>query len=151
VSEGTCPVCGAPRVAAGPCPYCRTGSPAFSLGELASVTRRDASTLDSLLPTLARALEEALPGQVEVQRAGGLMRRDVRVRSIQVTVGEQRFTISRSGRETRTSILHRVRGIDLRHEEPPAPVWVDRLAESLLRHSATSVDVGPALLRLISH
>jgi hypothetical protein len=150
VSDGTCPVCGAPRVVAGPCPYCRTGSPVFSLGELASVTRRDASTLDSLLPTLARALEEALPDEVQVQWAGGLMRRDPRVRSIQATVGEHRFTIARSGRRTRTSIVHRVRGIDLKHEEPPVPVWIDRLAESLLRHSATSVDVGPALLRLIS-
>ena len=145
-----CPVCSAPRVAAGPCPYCRTGSPAFSLGELASLTRHDASTIDSLLPTLARALEEALPGQVRVEQAGGLVRRDGRVRSIQATVGEQRFTITRSGPRTETSIVHRVRGIDLKHEEPPVPVWIDRLAESLLRHSATGVDVGPALRRLIS-
>lgn len=149
MAEGSCPVCGAPRRGDEPCPYCRTGGSAFSLGGLADVARRDASTLDALLPTLALALDEALPGQVEVDRGGGPFRRDGSIRRIRARVGDQVFTVERSGRRTETSILLEVRGVELKHEHPPAPVWLDRLAESLARHSATSVDVAPGLHRLI--
>lgn len=120
----------------------------FSLGGLASVARRDASTLDALLPTLAVALDEALPGQVRVDRRGAL-RKDGSVRRIQAQVGDHVFSIERSGRRTETMIVLRVRGIDLKRETPPVAVWLDRLADALTRHSATSVDVAPGLRRLI--
>jgi len=151
VAEGACPICGAPRAAAEPCPYCKTGSPVFSLGGLAGIARRDASTLDALLPTLALALDEALPGQVEVERGGGPFRRDGSVRRIRAQVGDMLFSLERSGRRTETSILLKVRGVELKHEHPPVTVWLDRLAESLARYSATSVDVAPGLQRLIRH
>jgi hypothetical protein len=122
----------------------------FSLGGLASVTRRDASTLDALLPGLAIALEEALPGQVRVDRGGGLLHRgDASVRGLEAQVGDHLFSIRRSGRRTETSIVHRIRGVDLKHEQPPVPVWLDRLAGSLATYAAASVDVGPHLRRLI--
>jgi hypothetical protein len=149
MADGACPVCGAPRIAEGPCPYCRTGGSVFSLGGLASVTRRDASTLDSLLPSLAIALEEALPGQVHVDRGGGLLHRGGEVRGLEAQVGDHLFGIRRSGRRTETSIVHRIRGIDLKHEQPPVPVWLDRLAECLAAYAAGTVDVGPHLRRLI--
>ena len=149
MAEGTCPVCGAPRAAAAACPYCKSGGTVFSLGGLADVARHDASTLDALLPTLAVALDEALPGQVEVDHGGGPFRRDGSVRRIRAQIGDLLFTLERSGRRTETGILLRVRGVELKHEHPPVPVWLDRLAESLARHSATSVDVAPGLRRLI--
>ncbi len=121
----------------------------FSLGGLAAVTRRDASTLDALLPTLAVALEEALPGQVRVERGGGPFRRDAAVRRLQVQVGDHLFGIDRSGRRTDTTIVLKVRGIELKRGQPPVPVWLDRLADSLARHSASGVDVAPGLHRLI--
>jgi hypothetical protein len=71
------------------------------------------------------------------------------VRRIQATIGDHHFTISRSGPRTDTRIVHRVRGIEVKHEEPPVPVWLDRLAQSLATYSATSVDIGPGLSRLI--
>lgn len=149
VTEGSCAVCGAPRAAAGPCAYCKTGGAVFSLGGLASVARRDASTLDALLPTLAVALEEALPGEVRVERGGGVFRKDGSVRRLQAQVGDHVFSIGRSGSRTETMIVHKVRGIELKRDSPPVAVWLDRLADALARHSATSVDVGPGLRRLI--
>jgi hypothetical protein len=121
----------------------------FSLGGLASIARRDASTLDALLPTLAVALEEALPGEVRVVRGGGLLRKDGSVRRLQAQVGDHLFSISRSGSRTETLIVHKVRGIELKREAPHVPVWLDRLADALARYSATGVDVAPGLHRLI--
>jgi hypothetical protein len=149
MAEGACPVCGAPRTAGASCAYCKSGGSVFSLGGLASITRRDASTLEALLPSLAVALEEALPGQVRVERGGGLLHRGGDVRGLEAQVGDHLFAIRRSGRRTETSIVHRIRGVALKHEQPPVPVWLDRLADSLAAHAAGSVDVGPHLRRLI--
>jgi hypothetical protein len=149
MGQDRCANCGAPRPQGAGCPYCHAGGSAFSLGELATITRRDASTLDSLLPQLCNALEEALPGLVRVERGGGPFRRGTSVRRIEATIGDQQFSLTRQGARMQTVVVLRVRGIEIKHEELAMPAWLDRLAGSLAVHATQNVDVGPGLSRLI--
>jgi len=149
VDGDRCPNCGAPRPEGSACPYCRLGGSAFSLGELATITKRDASALDAILPQLSRALEEALPGLVRVERSGGPFRRGGAIRRIEATIGEQCFTLARQGARTETRVVLRVRGVDVKHEDLAMPAWLDRLADGLATYSAQNVNIGPGLSRLI--
>ena len=72
-----------------------------------------------------------------------------RVKALEVTVGDQFFTLEVAGDQVRTAIDHTVRGIRLSHDAPPPPVWLERLAAALQGHASQAVDVQPALERLL--
>jgi hypothetical protein len=58
---------------------------------VAASLRADAADLDAFVEALAVRLEGALPGQVEVERKGGLLGGNKRVRRIAVSLGDQRY------------------------------------------------------------
>ena len=60
---------------------------------LAASLRADSGDLDAFVEALAVKLEAALPGQVEVERRGGLLGGRKRVRRIEVTLGDQRYEL----------------------------------------------------------
>ncbi len=73
---------------------------------LAASLRADAGDLDAFVEALAVKLEAALPGQVEVERRGGLLGGRKRVRRIQVTLGDQRYELEvERGRQALARLL----------------------------------------------
>jgi hypothetical protein len=116
---------------------------------VAASLRADAADLDAFVEALAVRLEGALPGQVEVERKGGLLGANKRVRRIDVTLGDQRFEAEVDrGRVTwrRRSV---VRGIALKTQELDLDAWIDALSRDLVEEGERSERGRQALSRLL--
>jgi hypothetical protein len=116
---------------------------------VAASLRADAADLDAFVEALAVRLEGALPGQVEVERKGGLLGANKRVRRIEVTLGDQRFEAEVDrGRVTwrRRSV---VRGIALKTQELDLDAWIDALSRDLVEEGERSERGRQALSRLL--
>ena len=117
---------------------------------LAGALRADATDNATFLEVLATKLESALPGRVQVHRAGGLLRKTHPVTALDVELGEDRFHLSSTAPgqvEARRS--RAVRGIVLKSEEVPLAAWIDALSQALVDHSAQSEADRTALERLL--
>jgi hypothetical protein len=116
---------------------------------LAASLRADAGDLDAFVEALAVKLEAALPGQVEVERRGGLLGGRKRVRRIEVTLGDQRYEAEADrGRVTcrRRSV---VRGIALKTQELDLDAWIAALSQDLVEEADRSDRGRQALARLL--
>jgi hypothetical protein len=116
---------------------------------VAASLRADAADLDAFVEALAVRLEGALPGQVEVERKGGLLGGNKRVRRIAVSLGDQRYEADVDrGRVTcrRRSV---VRGIALKTQELDLDAWIDALSRDLVEEGERSERGRQALSRLL--
>src|SRR3954462_10727798 len=106
------------------CPTLATGTvprvaDAPDLDLLAASLRADATDTAAFLEALAARLEGALPGQVEVQRKGGLFG-GRRARRIGVRLGDTHYEIEGAGGGPPAPLRRTVaRGIALKSEELP--------------------------------
>ena len=116
---------------------------------VAASLRADAGDLDAFVEALAVKLEGALPGQVVVERRGGLFGGGKRVRRIEVTLGDQRYEAEPdSGRVTcrRRSV---VRGIALKTQELDLDAWIASLSRDLVEEADRTERGRQALARLL--
>jgi hypothetical protein len=123
------------------------GEPDIDL--VAASLRADAADLEAFVEALAAKLEAALPDQVQVERRGGLLGGNKRVRRIEVTVGDQRYEAEHDrGRLTcrRRSV---VRGIALKTQELDLDAWIAALSQDRLEESERSERGRQALARLL--
>ena len=122
---------------------------ADDLDLLAASLRADAGDVDAFVEALAVKLEQALPGQVEVERRGGLLGGRKRVHGIQVALGEQRYELEADhGRVTcrRRSV---VRGIALKTQELDLDALIEALSQDLVEEAERSERGRQALARLL--
>ena len=109
--------------------------------------RADGADLAAYIEVLARKLEDALPRQTEVRRRSkGFLSREKVVDTIEVTLGEYRYSIARGGRATRAK---EVRGVVIKREELGLEAWVGGLAGELREMAAGSAEARAALERLV--
>jgi hypothetical protein len=116
---------------------------------LAASIRADAADLGLFLDILATKFEGALPGLVDVRRAGGLFKRQRPVEALTVSLGDRRYQLHRHGARLRASVALQGRGITLRTDEKPLDEWIDVLSRDLADHAKASADARAALGRLI--
>jgi hypothetical protein len=116
---------------------------------LAASLRADATDTAAFLEALAARLEGALPGQVEVQRKGGLFG-GKRVRRIAVRLGDSHYEMEGDGGPPTARRRTVVRGIALKSEELPVDAWIDALSADLLALARTSERGRAALERLLT-
>jgi hypothetical protein len=117
---------------------------------LAGALRADAQDNATFLEVLAAKLEDALPGRVQVHRAGGLLRKTHPVTAMDVELGEDRFHVSAPAPgqlETRHS--RAVRGIVLKSDALGLSEWIDALSQALVAEAARSEADRTALERLL--
>ena len=122
----------------------------LSFDLLAGALRADAQDNATFLEVLAAKLEDALPGHVQVHRAGGLLRKTHPVTAMDVELGEDRFHISAPAPgqlETRHS--RAVRGIVLKSDGMDLADWIDILSRALVTEAARSEHDRAALERLL--
>jgi hypothetical protein len=108
----------------------------------AALLRRGQGT-SALVADLADRLEHALPDHVTVERSGWGRRR--KISSLAVTLDPERFRIALDSRGPTAWIDQVVRGICLRSDPTGLDQWLDRLAGSLSKEAAKSVEVRLAL------
>jgi hypothetical protein len=116
---------------------------------LAASLRADATDTAAFLEALATRLDGALPGQVEVQRKGGLFG-GKRVRRIAVRLGDSHYEIEGDAGPPTTRRRTVVRGIALKSEELPVDAWIEALSADLLALAQTSERGRAALERLLT-
>jgi hypothetical protein len=109
--------------------------------------RADSGDLAAYIEVLARKLEDALPGQTAVRRRSkGFLSREKVVDTIDVSLGEFRYTLDRHGRGTRAK---EVRGVVIKREDLALEAWVGGLAGELRELAAGSAEARAALERLV--
>lgn len=116
---------------------------------VAASLRADTRDLRTFVEELAAKLEGALPGQVKVERKGGLFAREKRAHRLQVTVGDQRYDLTAEGSGVQASRARAVRGIVLKTEPLPLERWIDALSRDLAAQAQESEQARLALERLI--
>ncbi len=125
------------------------GEPDFDM--VAAALRADATDLGTFVEVLARKLESALPGGVQVRRAGGLFRKDHPVQEIVVQLGEWQFRLlAGGGGVARAERAHSVRGISLKSEELGVDGWLEHLLAALREHARSSAAAAESLHNLLS-
>lgn len=127
-----------------------------SVDALAAALRLEAQDLSLYAGFLLNTLSDALPPElVRVTRKGGLRRKlgggEAPVTEIAITLGEQRFVLSRDsvGAPPRAAVSHAVGGIVLRTQTLGLAEWTRLLAQALLDRSGDSDAARAALERLL--
>jgi hypothetical protein len=123
--------------------------PGFDL--VAASLRADTTDLAAFVEALAVKLEDALPGDVAVERSGGgLLGRGQRsVRRIAVTMEGGRYDLERAGSQLQTSRRSEVRGIVIKSEPLGLDEWIDALSRELTERARRSEQSRIALQRLL--
>ena len=112
--------------------------------------RADMADTHAFLQALAVRLDGALPGQVEVERRGGLFARDHPVKRIALDLGERRYSIADEGHgRLRAERVNVVRNIALKTEQLSADEWLQSLAADLAGMAQRSERGRMALERLL--
>jgi hypothetical protein len=123
--------------------------PGFDL--VAASLRADTTDLAAFVEALAVKLQEALPGDVAVERSGGglLGRGQKQVRRIAVTMEGGRYDLEREGSQIQTSRCNEVRGIVIKSERLSLDEWIDALSRELTERARQSEQSRIALQRLL--
>jgi hypothetical protein len=100
---------------------------------LAASLRADARDLDAFLEVLAGKLSAAFPGNTEVDREGFRCRGSVK--SISVSLGENRYRLERNSAGVTCLCARSVRGIVLKNEEFDLDDWITSLSRDLAEAS----------------
>lgn len=109
----------------------------------------DAHDTKELLRLLARQLSATLGERVQVERAGGLLRRSDEIKSLTVTIGTDDFVATVVKASVETSIAHTSGGIRIRSERVTADVWLSRLLDGLKAEAVTNQSARMAIEGLV--
>jgi hypothetical protein len=112
---------------------------------VAASLRADASDLKTFVEVLAAKLADAFPGEVRVERRGGLLSGTRPVRQIVLTLGPDRFELEHDAGSVTCRHRAIVRGVAIRSDELGLEQWIELLARSLVSH-ANSTSAGRAAL-----
>lgn len=116
----------------------------------AASLRADATDVKAFLEALAAKLQGALPQQTTVTRHSGLFAREHPVKSVELTLGDYHYSISR---ERQGPLLARrakiVRGIVLKNDQLTVEQWIEELATALAATAASSAQARDALHRFL--
>jgi len=117
---------------------------------LAASLRSSGSDLGVFVEVLADKLEQALPGRVVVERRG--LRRfskEKRVARIEVSLGDNRYTVLARGGVLETRCAKVVRGVVLKSEVLPLAGWLEALGRELAVEAEASEQSRLALDQLL--
>jgi hypothetical protein len=117
---------------------------------VAAELRADEADLDAYVEALAVKLEGVLPTHTVVERGRQGLRGSKRVRRIETTVLDRRYTLARAADRLDARCAHVVRDVVLKSEELELEAWVERLAQDLVAHAAESERGRDALERLLA-
>lgn len=121
-----------------------------SLDLLASSLRADLSDLNAFFETLASKLEDALPGNVRVDRWRARMLGPKYVRKIVVDAGGERLELARGEGERVQALRGRISGgIVIKSEPLEIDQWIDALIEVLTAEAGRNEKTRLALERLL--
>jgi hypothetical protein len=123
--------------------------PAADFDMLAASLRADAADVKTFLEVLATKLSGALPSLVQVEREGGIFKKEHRVRAIRVQIEEHGYELRHAASGLEARLYHQVQGITLKNQVVRLDEWIEALSEHLTRHAETSASARSALDQLV--
>jgi hypothetical protein len=120
------------------------------LDSLAASLRADASDIGVFFQVLAAKLSDAMPGSVDLEREGGLLKKDHPVKKLRVHAGDDLFEAELRHGSVTARHAHSVRGITLRSEELDFQSWLRALLGALQGRAQSSADASAALRSLVT-
>lgn len=124
--------------------------PAQDLDALAASLRADGSDIAVFFQVLGGKLLDAMPGAVEVEREGGLFKKEHPIRRIVVHAGDDLFEAEMKRGTIACRHAHAVRGITLRSEETGLDAWLRALVGVLASTAQSSAEASAALRSLVT-
>jgi hypothetical protein len=121
----------------------------FDLELAAAQLRAEGSDVHILVKALVDQLSEALGPRLQVQRAGGRLRRSNEIRSLSITLEDDRFDAEVDGPILRCAIGHSSGGIRIRSEKVDVDAWLARLLTVLRTEADHSQAVRLALENIV--
>jgi hypothetical protein len=122
-----------------------TNRPEPDLDTVAASLHLDAADINVYFQVFGAKLLATVPGMVEVQREGGLFKKEHPIRKLTVRAGEDVFEAALSRGTVVCRHAHAVRGIVLRSEEPSFDEWRRALIQVLTTHAQISSQAADAL------
>jgi hypothetical protein len=116
---------------------------------LAAALRADQSDLSAFVEGLAAKLEDAMPGNVRVERRRSSFRGPKRVQMIVVDAADQRLELRFSGASIDTSCSRLSGGIVLKSEQLDVEDWIGMLSAVIAAEAQRSATTRQALERLL--
>lgn len=124
--------------------------PTGDLDSIAASLRADASDISVFFQVLASKLRDAMPAAVELEREGGLFRKDHPIKRIVVHAGEDVFEATLRNGAVACRHAHAIRGITLSSEDLELSPWLRELVGVLASQSHSSAEASAALRSLVT-
>ena len=121
----------------------------LDLDLLAASLRADTSDLDAFVEGLAVKLEQAIPGQVRVERRRAGLFGPKLVQRIALDAADQRLELRTSNGSIETSCSRLSGGIVLKRERLDVEEWIRALSEIVAAEAQRSATTRQALERLL--
>ena len=124
--------------------------PELDLDTIAASLHADAADIGIFFQVLCTKLLATMPGSVEVQREGGLFKKNPGARKIVVRAGDDVFEAELKQGTVGCRHQHAVRGIVLHSDELGFDAWLSELVNALGRHAQVSSAASAALRSLVT-
>ncbi|HEX6539633.1 MAG TPA: hypothetical protein VF155_10670 [Candidatus Dormibacteraeota bacterium] len=124
--------------------------PEADLDSVVAALRADAGDVNIFFQVLASKLADSMPGEVQLEREGGMFKKDHPVRRITVSAGDDVLEAELRHGTITAQHAHAVRGIRLRTEQLGFDAWLRRLVEVLSRQSQSNAAASAALRALVT-
>lgn len=124
--------------------------PDADLDSVVASLHAEASDVNVFFQVLAGKLSDSMPGAVQLEREGGMFKKDHPVKRITVTAGDDVLEAELKHGSISAQHAHAVRGIRLRTEQLGFDEWLRRLVEVLSNQSQSNAAASAALRSLVT-
>jgi hypothetical protein len=121
----------------------------FDLDMAVATLQSNSTDVRIMLKLLVSQLSEVLGNRIQVERAGGRIRRSDEIKSVQIILGDDTLRAEVEGAGVRCSIGHASGGIRIRSEQVGMDAWLARLLTTLNDEAAHSEQTRLALEHIV--
>ena len=124
--------------------------PDADLDSVVATLHADAADVNVFFQVLATKLSDSMGGAVQLEREGGMFKKDHPVKRITVNAGDDVLEAELRHGSITAQHAHAVRGIRLRTEQLGFDEWLRRLVEVLSKQSQSNAAASAALRSLVT-
>jgi hypothetical protein len=121
----------------------------FDLDMAVATLQSNSTDVRLMLKLLVSQLSEVLGNRIQIERAGGRIRRSDEIKSVQIILGDDTLRAEVEGAGVRCSIGHASGGIRIRSEQVGMDAWLARLLTTLNDEAAHSEQTRLALEHIV--
>jgi hypothetical protein len=121
----------------------------FDLDMAIATLQSNSTDVRIMLKLLVSQLSDVLGTRIQVERAGGRIRRSDEIKSVQIILGDDTLRAEVEGAGVRCSIGHASGGIRIRSEQVGMDAWLARLLTTLNDEAAHSEQTRLALEHIV--